>query len=99
MRTPAFVFASKLVFFAPVMWEQTSHSKTDATLVSKVVVTGISTTKIVLEVAPLTLSIRFIEVYQENQVSRQLLAWQASRIPNELVGMRTERIEPGGIVA
>lgn len=47
------------------------------------VVTGISAMRIIYKEKPLAFSIRFIEVYQKNQGNWQLVAWQASRLPDE----------------
>ncbi len=47
------------------------------------VVTGISAMRIIYSENPLAFSIRFIEVYHKNQGNWQLVAWQASRIPDE----------------
>jgi len=153
MRTVAFILASNLLLFAPVIWGQTSDSTTDATIESEVletqarrfqamidvdlealenilsgdltythtsgwmetkgeflsslssqlikyksirptdiviriydntaVVTGISAMRIIYKENLLAFSIRFIEVYQKNQGNWQLVAWQASRLPDE----------------
>ena len=47
------------------------------------VVTGISAMRIIYSENPLAFSIRFIEVYHKNQGNWQLVAWQASRMPDE----------------
>lgn len=153
MRTVAFILASNLLLFAPVIWGQTSDSTTDATIESEVletqarrfqamidvdlqalenilsgdltythtsgwmetkgeflsslssqlikyksirptdiviriydntaVVTGISAMRIIYKENPLAFSIRFIEVYQKNHGNWQMVAWQASRLPDE----------------